>query len=97
MDPSFCSAIVAPMSSSTSASSSIRGRKSCSMASPSVCLCFVVDLVPFRSQFMCPFAVADDSGRNFCTCADVIGEKPTNWLLSIALQKVSMVGENMHW
>ena len=57
----------------------------------------MVDLVPFLSRFICPFAVAVDSGRCFLTWLDVIGGKPINWSLSIALQKVSIVSENRHW
>ena len=46
---------------------------------------------------MWPFAVAVDSGKYFCMSADVIVWKPINWLRSIALQRVSIFGENMHW
>ena len=62
----------------------------------SLLCCFAVDLVPLRSRFMCPFAVAVDSGRYLRTWLDVIGGKPINWLLSIALQSVSTVGEKRH-
>ena len=35
---------------------------------------------------------AVDSGKYFCTSADVIAGNPISWLLLIALQRVSTVG-----
>ena len=85
-------AIVAPMKSSTSAFSSVAGRKSCSIG---ILLAgeFVVDLRFFLFLFMWPFAAAVDSGRYFCTRDHVRNGKPMSWPLSIALHNMSTVGE----
>ena len=83
------------MNNSTSAFSSIGGLKSASIISSEVLL--VVDLMPFLFRFICPFTVAVDSGKYLRTCLDVIGGNPISWSLSMALQKVSTVGENIYW
>ena len=59
--------------------------------------CLVVERMPFLVLFMCPLAVAVDSGRYFRTKAEVMRGKPISWSLSMALQSVSMVGEKRHW
>jgi hypothetical protein len=79
MVSSFASAMVAPTNISTSASSSILGRKS-SLVVTGFCglSVFVVDHRPLQFWFICPFAVAVDLGKYFLTSFDVMCGKPIN-------------------
>ena len=95
--PLFCSAIVAPIKSSTSSTSSLGGLKSVVSSVSLLDFCLVVERMPFLVLFMCPLAVAVDSGRYFRTKAEVMRGKPISWSLSMALHSVSMVGEKRHW
>ena len=90
--------MVAPTKSSTCSTSSLAGLKSVFGSSGGFLLDgLVVDQMPHRVRFICPLAVAVDSGRYFRTRLDVILGKPISWSLSMALQKVSSVGEKRHW
>ena len=98
MVPSFWLAMVAPTNSSTCSTSSLGGLKSVFSSSVGFRLDgLVVDRMPLRVRFMCPLAVAVDSGRYFWTRFDVIFGKQMSWSLSMALQNVSSVGEKRHW
>ena len=86
------------MKSSTCSTSSLGGLKSLLGSSGGFLLDgLVVDRMPRRVRFICPLAVAVDSGRYFWTRLDVILGKPISWSLSMALQKVLSVGEKRHW
>ena len=86
------------MKSLTSSTSSLGGLKSGSGSSGGFFLeGLEVRWIPFLVRFMCPLAVAVDSGRYFLTSADVILGKPMIWSLSMDLQSVLIVGENRHW
>ena len=95
--PLFWSPMVAPMNNSTSSISSLGGLKSSSSCFRRVVLVLVVDLSPFLVRFRWPFAVAVESGKYFLTSLDVMCGKPIKCPLSIALHRVSSVGENKHW
>ena len=85
------------MNSSTSLSFSLGGLKSSSSCFRRVVLVLVVDLSPFLVQLRWPLAVAVESGKYLWTSLDVMCGKPIKCPLSIALHKVSSVGENKHW
>ena len=84
------------MKSSTSSTSSLGGLKSAETEGSLCIFCLVVDQIPFLVLFMCPLAVAVDSGRYFRTKAEVMRGNPISWSLSMALHSVSRVGEKRH-